>query len=772
MQQRWFWGERGAWRRLWGLVALTAVAWMALAPRVAGAVDIAWTQIAVPGPVADAGAGPAGQVWITLRDDRIFRWDGAGFVQVDGAATRVAVGTSAGAAAVVNRNGDGFIRTGNGWQHEPRIAGATDIGFGPNGGIWFTNTAGEVVVLQPDSAFTYRNLDAVRIAVDGDLNPWIVRRDGGIAHRLGGAGGTFQPVTGLAQDIAIGANGAVWVLGTNGSPYRWTGTAWDMGPGLGTQITIASDGSPWVVTGAGTLFRGATGGQGAPPPPPAQTTGPNRPVLALLCRFADVPGTYDFAADRIGAMFTGDQSLDGWVREMSYGQINFAGSRGSGWHVLPKNRAAYLSGDSVPLDNVSQDCAAAAQAAGVDLSPYFYFAVFLNDEIGANIQGRAGTIGYQIGGQQKQVPTVLLSTHGITSPALVLHEFGHLWGGQHTESRIDPLGGGSYMGDNPKQPKWPLPLKSANSGPGFHAFNRDLMGWVPAARKARFAGGTQQFTLTRLTQPAADGSLMVEVPFGTGGSRYTVEARTRIGFDAATQYPDFQVCAGCFSATQFGFVIPTEGVYIHRIDNPNGDPASVPVLSQPGGDPNSAAGVWLTGQTYTDTANNLTIRIDRFDANGAQITVTGPGAAAPPPPAPAATGNQPADTLGAAGLVTLPATLGPLSTAAATEEGGEPRPCGTIGKTLWVRFTATAAGPVTVDTEGSSFDTVLAVYRSAGAATGFAALTLVECNDDTGASRQSRVTFTAAANETIYVQAGGYNGATGDLRLRLAAGAP
>jgi hypothetical protein len=73
---------------------------------------------------------------------------------------------------------------------------------------------------------------------------------------------------------------------------------------------------------------------------------------------------------------------------------------------------------------------------------------------------------------------------------------------------------------------------------------------------------------------------------------------------------------------------------------------------------------------------------------------------------------------------------------------------------------------VRVDTFGSSYDTVLAVYT--GSSVG--ALTAVGCNDDTPTSLQSRLTFSATAGTAYRIQVGGYNGATGIAMLNLTVG--
>ena len=94
------------------------------------------------------------------------------------------------------------------------------------------------------------------------------------------------------------------------------------------------------------------------------------------------------------------------------------------------------------------------------------------------------------------------------------------------------------------------------------------------------------------------------------------------------------------------------------------------------------------------------------------------------------------------------------------------------GATAWFRFTAGASGSAQVDTDGSDYDTVLAVYSGSTLAT----LSTVGCDDDSGTNLQSSVSFPADAGTTYYVQAGGFDGEAGQLRINVngpgAAGAP
>jgi hypothetical protein len=77
---------------------------------------------------------------------------------------------------------------------------------------------------------------------------------------------------------------------------------------------------------------------------------------------------------------------------------------------------------------------------------------------------------------------------------------------------------------------------------------------------------------------------------------------------------------------------------------------------------------------------------------------------------------------------------------------------------IWYCYTATCTGDVTIDLCGSGYDTMLAVYKGCGCYP--ASSDLVASNDD-ACSRQSRVTFAAAAGDKFLVEVGGYGSSTG-----------
>ena len=82
-----------------------------------------------------------------------------------------------------------------------------------------------------------------------------------------------------------------------------------------------------------------------------------------------------------------------------------------------------------------------------------------------------------------------------------------------------------------------------------------------------------------------------------------------------------------------------------------------------------------------------------------------------------------------------------------------------VGPNIWYCYTAPCTGDVTVSLAGSSYDTMLAVYR--GWECYPTQTDLIVCNDDFGEAYQSQATFAATAGEQYLIEVGGYRGDAG-----------
>ncbi len=102
------------------------------------------------------------------------------------------------------------------------------------------------------------------------------------------------------------------------------------------------------------------------------------------------------------------------------------------------------------------------------------------------------------------------------------------------------------------------------------------------------------------------------------------------------------------------------------------------------------------------------------------------------------------------------------SNVAATAEIGEPAHHSPAARSLWWSWTAPSTTSIMINTFGSSFDTVLAVYTG----TALNSLTRIASNDDTNGNN-SQVIINATAGTTYQIAVDGYYGSTGNITLNV-----
>ncbi|MFO1490546.1 MAG: PPC domain-containing protein [Kiritimatiellia bacterium] len=107
------------------------------------------------------------------------------------------------------------------------------------------------------------------------------------------------------------------------------------------------------------------------------------------------------------------------------------------------------------------------------------------------------------------------------------------------------------------------------------------------------------------------------------------------------------------------------------------------------------------------------------------------------------------------------------SSTGATAEIGEPYHSGQpAAASVWWTWTCPAAGQVEINTHGSNFDTILAVYTGAS----LAGLTEVASNDDSPSQApDSQVRFAATAGTVYQIAVDGWQGDTGNITLNILA---
>ena len=180
------------------------------------------------------------------------------------------------------------------------------------------------------------------------------------------------------------------------------------------------------------------------------------------------------------------------------------------------------------------------------------------------------------------------------------------------------------------------------------------------------------------------------------------------------------------------------------------------------------------GETIPNATNaTLTLtNVQLADAAAYTVQITGTSVITSTPLALTVAAAPPGNDLFANATTLTGATVAVTGTnVAAGLEWGEPDHVGHAeagqnhgGASVWWKWVAPATGAVAVDTIGSNFDTLLAVYRGEA----FNALTLIGADDQGGGNTTSALSFAATAGTTYYFAVDGYSTATGAIQLQVA----
>jgi hypothetical protein len=149
------------------------------------------------------------------------------------------------------------------WESIPELG--TDIGIGANGCVFITGvkeisgTGGfEIKTWQKN---TWKTIEGagLRIAVDPKGRPWIIDK-ANLIFRYNGKKWIQMP--GKGTDIGIGADGSVFIIGTEEvsptggkSIMKWNGSSWTQLPGAAIRISVDNKGRPWVINKSKLIFR-------------------------------------------------------------------------------------------------------------------------------------------------------------------------------------------------------------------------------------------------------------------------------------------------------------------------------------------------------------------------------------------------------------------------------------------------------------------------------------------------------------------------------------
>jgi len=337
-----------------------------------------------------------------------------------------------------------------------------------------------------------------------------------------------------------------------------------------------------------------------------------RPWVTIMCQFSDVAAQPHDVAYFQGMYGNTQPGLNHYWRELSFNTANIDGSAvGTGWYTI-NTLVTYnptLTQGGADLDLLANACIDAADA-DIDFSQYSG----INQMFNANFD-----FGFAWGGTWNDTRDGVTKIWSITweppwgyaDVSVIAHEMGHGFGLPHSTAIMrDPDDGRAAVYDN----AWDVMSQDRyNCGPGSAArdatygcmaqhtisYHKDVLGWIPGARKTTVAVGTSAtITLEDLAAPASANYQMAVIPVaGSATHFYAVEARQFTGYDAK---------------------LPGEAIIIHDIDTTE----DIPALLAPGGLSATDAGVRFgVGETFTDATNSIFVQVNSATATGFEVTI-------------------------------------------------------------------------------------------------------------------------------------------------------
>ena len=335
--------------------------------------------------------------------------------------------------------------------------------------------------------------------------------------------------------------------------------------------------------------------------------------VTLMCKFSDIPAeqkTIDFFRSQYGGAIG---QLDHYWQEVSYGQINLAGSDAYGWATLPQPRSYYVAldaatnKDKADLNKLFEDCTA-AHDANVNFA--------INGGVqGVNMMFNSDLDGYAWGGGRcttldginKCWSTTWNPPWSFGNLAPLSHEMGHAYGLPHAnnaDADTDPY-------DNP----WDVMSDAWNNAVGnatygslpkhINIYSRNRLGWVRNESKLTITAGSRarSISVDRASLPGSPNRQMLILNYPGQSTRYyTVEVRKR---------------GGSYENRLAG-----DAVIIHEVQTSRKEPAwSMDADTPPANRANNEGSMFKIGETWISSDYAFRVTVESQTGEGFVVTV-------------------------------------------------------------------------------------------------------------------------------------------------------
>jgi M6 family metalloprotease-like protein len=324
--------------------------------------------------------------------------------------------------------------------------------------------------------------------------------------------------------------------------------------------------------------------------------------VTLLCRFGDMTGVTPAPASYFEGLVNGTQypGMAHYFSVGSYGAISLDGSVVKGWYNLPWSRANYTSLGSYGLDLIADQCTALAEPS-VDFRQFAGINLMLNGELGTSV---GGSVVLTKDGTTRTWGATWIPPSGWRHHGNVAHEMGHALGLTHSSGPYGATYDSNWdvMSNTLGMCRTQHPAYGC-VGTGTISYHKDSLGWIPSSRRyLASSGSTATIDLDFLAEPVSTTSLlMAKIPInGSPTHFYTVEARDLIGYDRE---------------------IPGKAVIIHEVDRTRSDRQAHVVDPDRNGKPNDAGSMFLPGEAFVDSANDIAVYVVAETATGFTVTI-------------------------------------------------------------------------------------------------------------------------------------------------------
>ena len=331
----------------------------------------------------------------------------------------------------------------------------------------------------------------------------------------------------------------------------------------------------------------------------------SKPWISIMCKFsdyADEPKDLSYFIEMYSNVKPG---FDHYWREQSYGQVNVVGSGAAGWYTLPHPESYYNPSDTrggTDLDLLASDCIGAADAS-VDFEQYDGINMMFNSNFDNGYAWGGGRY-MTLDGVSKVWRTTWEPPWGYSDITVIAHEMGHGFGLPHSSGAYGKTYDNVWdvMSDT-----WSNCDRSSDPiygclGQHTIAYHKDILGWIPADQKY-IANRNGTVLLDHIALSSTANYRMIQIPIaGLGTHFYTVEVRQMEGYDVK---------------------LPGKAVIIHEVDTTRPRPANV-IDADGNGNTGDAGAMWTAGETFTDAANKIKVKVLSGTPTGFKVSIETP----------------------------------------------------------------------------------------------------------------------------------------------------